>query len=342
MKLPISLAWFAAISLAGGQVGGLTPQDREDLLKRLAEIRDAADSQLEARFRVAISAFRTAMASEDAAFSLYMNSVEKVDFTDQGKSGQDFRDWRRQNEERLKDPAFRRALRHQLRWLVLSLQATSEKADRAQLATDAQQIVDSIAGDAEKLTGHQNILNQDVTGSVFARAYDIGRVNVENWVLAPGRIGQVYEQIILPPHRTLLRHASLRSGWTKRIQQETALSEHWGGGTDRRNGRIGMASATRSPEFEKFLAEEVPTLQWQMEVDVFQHGDPLGAATRMIEHLKKNPGHASLREWAAELEDMLKVGAAPAPSAPPPAEPPPPPPPANEPAPAGEESIFIE
>lgn len=345
MKLAVTLFWFAAISLAGGQVSRLTPEDREKLIQRLAEIRDAVDSNVEARFRVAISAYRSAMTSDEATFSLYMNCVEKVDFTDQGRSGQDFREWRRQNDDRLKDPAFRRALRHQLRWLVLSLQATSEDADRDQLASQAQEIMDSIVGDAKNLTGHQGILNQDVTGSVFARAYQIGRVEVEDWVLSPGQIGGIYEQILLPPYRVGRRHASLRSGWVKRIQQETTLFEEWRGKSDRRGGRIGMATATRSPEYEKFLAEEVPRMRWKMEVDVFEHGDPLGAAMNMLVHLEKHVAHPSLREWTSEFESLLQptVGtrsAAEEPAVNPVDEEMPEPVPAE--VPEEEESIFIE
>ena len=52
----------------------------------------------------------------------------------------------------------RLALRHQLRWLILTLQAASEKPDRAKLAADAQEIVDAIFRDAtnSRARGHSS------------------------------------------------------------------------------------------------------------------------------------------------------------------------------------------
>ena len=355
MKYLVFLVWCAAISFAGGQASILSDQEREAYLQRLKEMREASDSKIEARFRVAIQAYRAAMASDEATFSLYMNCVEKVDFTDQNRRSQEFREWRRNNDDRLKDGAFRRALRHQLRWLVLTLQATSDDADRRQLASTAQDIVDAIVNDASNLTGHQNILNQAVTGSVFARAYEIGNVEVEDWVMAPGRIGAVYDQIIMSQYRTSRRADALRNSWNKRIQQQTRLIEEWDGRNNDRRGRIGMASAQRSAEFEKFITEQLPNLQWQMEADVFQHGDPAGAASRMLAHLGRHATHSNIREWVTEFEGLLTIRDAPPtfpdswdndqPDAPPvrPQPPAPSPPPPETPAnPQDPDSIFID
>lgn len=358
MKYLILLAWCAAISIAGGQASILPDSDREEYLERLRQLREQSDSKIEARFRVAIQAYRSAMGSDDAAHALYMKCVEKVDFTDRNRRSQEFREWRRSNDERLKDSAFRRALRHQLRWLVLTLQATSPEANRRQLASSAQDIVDSIVSDASNLTGHQNILNQSVTGSIFARAYDIGNIDVEEWVMSPGRIAAIYEQIIMPEYRITRRADALRSAWNKRIQQQTRLAEEWDSGNEDRRGRIGLADAMRSAEFQSFLADEVPDLQWKMEVDVFKHGDPAGAASRMLAHLGRHADHSNIRDWVDEFEELLTVKEAPArfpddwengssdpppqrtqPSAPSQPNPPADPPPA---APSNPDSIFID
>ncbi len=307
MKYFIITAWFAAIITAGGQAERLSEDDRKNYLERVRAILEASDSQLEARFRVAIQAYRAAMGSDEAAFSLYMNCVEKVDFTDRNRSARDFREWRRNNDNRLGDPAFRRALRHQLRWLVLTLQATNDDADRRELASNAQDIIDSIVNDASNLTGHENILNQSVTASVFARAYDIGGIEVEDWVLAPGRIPAIYDEIIMPQHRIARRADALRDAWTRRIQQQTRLADEWSSADNDRGRRIGMARDQRSEDYQSFVTEQLPQLQWQMEVDVFQHGDPAGAAPRMLAHISRHAGHSKVRDWVEEFESLLTV-----------------------------------
>ena len=122
----------AALSLNSARAEILTDADRETLLENLEKLRESANSKVDAKFR----------------------------------------EWKRNEADKLADPGLRLALRQQLRWLVLTLQAASEKADRAKLAVEAQEIVDSISRDPAKLKNQEAVLNQAVTSSVFARAYE--------------------------------------------------------------------------------------------------------------------------------------------------------------------------
>lgn len=307
MRVPILLV-CAAISLNSARADTLSDADRESLLENLEKLRESANSKVDAKFRIALAAFREAIASDDAAIDLYLNCMEKVDFEDQQKKSADFREWKRKEAEKLSDPGLRLALRHQLRWLVLTLQAASEKADRAKLAVDAQEIVDSIFREPAKLKNQEALLSQAVTSSVFARAYDINSAKVEKWPLSPVQLDPVYEQILLPPCRTPARLGELRAMWIKRIQQEGAKMEHWSGnnGNPKEQKRIGMASAMQSPAYEKYLAETQPKLQWDMEIDLFRNGDESGAALRMLAHLEKYLAHPAAGGWSKEFEALLK------------------------------------
>lgn len=82
----------------------LTQADLEELRERLKAIQEGAQSFQEKRFESAADDFRAALQNEDAAMALYLKCVEKVDFIEQQKKGQDFRDWKRDNEGRLKNP----------------------------------------------------------------------------------------------------------------------------------------------------------------------------------------------------------------------------------------------
>ena len=95
----------------------------------------------------------------------------------------------------------------------------------------------------------------------------------------------------------------------KRIQQECAKRQFWGAD---REGRRGGGPAPSGPDYEKFLAEGVPQLQWEMEVDLFNHGDEGGAAMRMLALIEKNITHPSAREWGEQFKTLLKPKAAPA------------------------------
>jgi hypothetical protein len=295
---------------AGAQ--SLSPADREALLERLEALQASADSRVDERFRTAISAYRAASASDQAALELHMNCIEKVNFKDQHRKNSDFRDWKRREDDKLSAPGLGLALRLQLSWLTLTLRAASEKTDRETLVSEVQQIIDAIVRDADKLKDHKQVLNQAVNSSFFARAYDLGTIKVEDWPLSPGQLGEVYDQILLPPHRRPDRVAALRAGWTKRIQQEMALQDSWSGESDPGSKRIGTAAALRSPEYELFVSEALPELQWKMELDLFRSGDEKTAALNMLAHLEKNIGHKSAREWAEEFSELLNPTKTPA------------------------------
>ncbi len=291
----------------------LSPEDREALLEKLEALRTSADSKVDERFRMAISAYRAAASNDQDALDLHLKCIEKVNFEDQHRKNADFREWKRKEDEKLSTSGLGYALRLQLTWLTLTLRAASEKTDRNTLLPEVQQFIDTIVRDAEKLTPHRQLLSQAVNSSFFARAYDINAIKVENWPLSPANLEQIYEQVLLPPHRTPERVAALRSGWMKRLQQEIALKEVWAGtepppnrkGEPAEKRKIGTVDALRSPDFELFMAEQLPELQWKMEVDLFKNGDQKNASLKMLAHLEKNIAHKSARGWAEEFDKLL-------------------------------------
>jgi len=294
-----------AVTVSGVEAAGLSDADRETLLEQLEKIRESADSKVDARFRLAVTAYRAAMASDEAAMELYLNCLEKMNFEQQQKKASEFREWKRKEAEKLSEPGLRLALRYQLRWLLLTIQAASEKADRGKLAGEAKEVIESMFIDLTQLKGQEAILGKPVTSSVFATVYQIDSIKVDHWALSPVQLDQVYETIILPPLRIPSRVSELRAAWIKRIQQEGIMAEHWTPEV-RKSKKIGMASALQAPEHEKFLMETQPKLQWEMEVDLFQNGDEADSSVRMLAHLEKYINHDSARQWGDEFKALLQ------------------------------------
>lgn len=287
----------------------LSDADREALLERLDALKAAALERLDARFRAGVQAYQSAVGSEDEAVGLYLKCVEKVDFIDQKKKESDFREWKRKEDERLSKDSFKLALRHQLNWLSLTCQAASENADREKLAVAAQAAMDAVFRDIEKLKDQQAVLKQPVTGTVFAKAYEIAGLKLDKWALSPIDVPQIYEQIILPQYRNPKGIDKLRENWVRRVQQESAAIEFWSGannkGGRREDGRIGMADNSRPPELDRFNSETLPNLQWQMEMDLFKSGDQAAAALRMLAHIEKNLAHQSAKDWSEQFRGVL-------------------------------------
>jgi hypothetical protein len=296
----------------------LTEADREILIDKLKKIENAADEKMDQRFRVAVSAFRAAMVSDEATMDLYLKCVEKIEFEDEHKKGQDFRDWKRKEDEKLGSLAFRRALRHQLRWLVLTLQVASKGSDITAFGSDASRLVDEVFDDLKHLGGQQGVMKQNVNGTVFAQAYNLNDVAPKDWPLNPVSLLDLYDKVILPPLRKPEKTSQLRSAWMKRIRQEVAAREDWSkkdqaekeDDKEETESRIGTKEALRTPETEKFLSTVYPELLWQMEVDVFKAGDQRGASLRMLQHLEKYTAHPKAPDWARQFHVLLDPEAA--------------------------------
>lgn len=293
----------------GAPAQALRDADREALIQRLEKIREANDEKVDARYRVAVNAYRSAMSSDDAALDLYLKCVEKVQFQDDQKKASEFREWKKKEEDHLKKPEFKRALRYQLRWLVITLQVASAKKDvpRDKITQEVRDAVDSAVNDLGNLGDEVKIVRQGALGSVFAKAYEIGSVKAEGLPSHPLDLNGLYTNMLLPAARKTGPDA-VRSTWTKRIYQELAVVEKSHGGKGSLNPfgtPVGGGRDAESPEVQKFREETMPDLTWTMEEDVFKCGDQRGAAVNMLGMIEKHPNHPRSPEWAKRLQGLL-------------------------------------
>lgn len=295
----------AAAVIPAVRADSLSTTDREVLLERLEKIRNSANEKIESRYRIAINAYQAAASSNEAATEFFLKCVEKIEFTDQNRRNADFREWKHKEDDKLKSVGHAAALRLQLRWLILTLRATSEQADRKQLAGEAAAMLEAIGSDYRSLKPYQNILSQGVLGSIFAKAYDLGDVKLEKWPQAPLPVGQVFDQLLMPPHRNLAGLATLKELWNRRIQMEIAMKNESTPENQGESRRIGTKDALQSPETKNFRENDLPKLKWQMETDLFKSGDESGAAVRMLQQIESLPTHESARDWTDQLSKLL-------------------------------------
>jgi hypothetical protein len=300
----------------------LSQADREALIEKLDNLRNSAKEKAMGRIGTALSAYRAAMASDEATMDFYLKCVEKVDFTDQNKSTQDFREWKRRQEDRLKQDGFSRCLRHQLRWLTLSLEAAEAQGNYKELAPKVSTALDDIFGSPGQFGGNVGTLREPVSNTVFARAYSIGNAKIENWPLSPLEVSAVFNQIIFPPLRATGKLDLLREQWMRRIRYEGELRNEMaghggGGGGEGRGGRGGEGrgegrggeggkGGEGHSDYEKFVSETVPELQWQMEEDMYKAGDQQRAAVNMLAHIESHLTHPKARDWAERFRTLIE------------------------------------
>ena len=299
MKRLLVLA-YGALCTSSFADGPLSEPEREALVDKLDALRETAVSNVHTRFAAATTAFRQGMSSNSAALDLYLKCVEKVNFEEKERSGQDFREWKRRNRQ-LEDETFAMALRHQLNWFSLTLRAAANPGDIDKLSPDAAKMIESLLVTAEEVDSKsaRDELRKPVTDTIFAQAYGLGALKVEGWPMTPLPIIDVYKKVILPPLRTPKTTVALREAWINLIKCEDLAVMRWTGNDDR------AKSDPLSPQYVKFLAETKPALIWDMELDVYKAGDQRGAAVRMLEHLEKNITHNKATEWEREFRELV-------------------------------------
>jgi hypothetical protein len=311
----------------------LEPRDIDSALARLERITREVEGRKAGRLSAAVAAFRGGVASDAAAMDLYLDCLEKVRYTDQGRSAGEFREWKRQNKDRLADSGLRAALRHQLRWLLLGLEAAEKPESRGDAATKALQAVRDVFADARSLRAHRGILRENVFGSVFCQAYEITHLAPRDWPGSPLPVEDVYERLILPPLRDAARLESLRGAWNSRIAHEAAEIEMETGSFGVAEGLTGgetTGGPGRRPEgvrpptgrsgsgesrISRFMSERRPVLLWQMQIDVFNAGGARDAVTQMLSLIEANVAHRNAIEWTSTLRSLLDGAAAPPPVA---------------------------
>lgn len=286
----------------------LTEADRIALEEQLIRIQKQSNERVSGLYQRAIQDYRTAIQSDSATMELYLKCIEKVRYIDEKRKASDFRDWKRRNKDRHNSSSMRMALRHQLSWLLLSIEAAQKDGDLSELGTRALSHLDQIFKHAEILKDHRSILGQNALGSIFARAYKLN-IEVEDWPRSSMDIAQIYEKVVLPPLRKPERVSTLRAGWKQRIYHESQVHEKWG---NREGTTIGKKDAMLSPAYEKFLSETRPQLLWKMEMDCYKVGDERVSAVNMLKHLENYITHKNAPEWIKDFQALISPEIVPA------------------------------
>ncbi len=311
LKLQFSkLSLCLAFCLTGGELSAepatLSDSDRRELQDQLDEVLNVAKSTSEKRFVRAMSAFRSAIDSDSAAYELYLECYERVNFIDKQKSGQDFREWKRKHNDREDLTEFKRVLRHQLNWLLLSIEASAKPEDIYQFSDKAVKKIDTIMSELEQLKSQQKILSRSVLSSVYAKAFDINGLEADGWPLSPTDITNVYENLVMPPIRDEGNATRLRAAWIKRIKQVGQMKLEWSNTPE--SNKVGIKKETEAPDYVKWLDDGYLKLLWSMEKDCYAVGDEVTASRNMLTHVKKHIKHKLSLEWVKELEGIINSG----------------------------------
>jgi len=284
------------------QAGYLSASDKIALQEKLDALLNSAENSSKQRFARALTAFRAAIQSDTAAHELYLDCYEKVNFIDKQKNGQQFRDWKRKHREREDLTEFRRALRHQLNWLLLSIQVSVDPDKMHEFGGEAISKVDKIMEELKTLKSQQSVLKQKVLSSIYAKAYNINGLEADDWPLSPTDISGIYENVVMPPLRNGSKVATLRASWDKRIKHIGLMKKEWS--AEAKKAKISVKSDKGPPAYEEWLTDGYLKLVWNKEKDCFKAGGEITASNNMLAHISKHINHKESLKWVKDFQSL--------------------------------------
>jgi hypothetical protein len=297
---------------------GLSPDDASALLGQLQKLDEDFSQSEETLLASALTRIRAATASESTSAELYLTALKIVNADRSGTTPAVEPDgWREEQIEWMKESGAPKAIRIQLAWLGLLIEAAQkEESERPALLKKARIITKEAATVAQELSllpatggggerrggpGKERgpgakrnagqFLTQSVMASVFSEAYNLQNhiKPPQDWSLAPLNLDAVYDRMLLADARA--NHPSeLAPLWDERIQLEAAIHR----------------AAMSEDAFKKWGEDTGRDLMWRKQLDLLR--SKVGGRTaglELIRLFKENPTHPNLAAWKKDIDGVI-------------------------------------
>jgi len=299
--LAIALPFFIGSTLIAQTTG---PIDAKSMLASLQDIKQKQADSSKSQLLQTITDFTAACSDDGAALNFYVEAVRVTRFVGRDHEDSAFRDWKKDQLDRLKPSAIRTALRYTMLSLQRAAGATDDQIfpDLLGYASDTADILPAL--DAPAISGKgrgddQDILREPVSDNIFARWYNIGGQlsALDNWEPVPANIDGIYQKILLP---------------VMRKNRDPRILKYWDNKIITERGRA--STETAAFDTDRFNLTRRPALLWSRAEDEVAIGMRDQGVTDMYNLVKAFPAHPDAAKWIAELEGLL-APPAPAPAA---------------------------
>jgi hypothetical protein len=296
---------------------GLSPDDASALLGQLQKLDEDFSQSEETLLASALTRIRAATASESTSAELYLTALKIVNADRTGTTpAVEPEGWREEQIEWMKESGAPKAIRIQLAWLGLLIEAAQkEESERPALLKKARLITKEAATVAQELAllpangggerrggpgkergpgGRRDagqFLTQSVMGSVFSEAYNLQNhiKPPQDWSLAPLNLDAVYDRMLLTDARAN-NPSELAALWDERIQLDAAIHR----------------AAMSEDAFKKWGEDAGSDLMWRKQLDLLRSKvGGRAAGLELIRLFKENPTHPNLAAWKKDIDDVI-------------------------------------
>ncbi len=265
------------------------PVDTSAMLTSLQQLKEKHEASTKAQQDKLIEEFAAAGANNSTAIAFYEDAIRATQFEGQNRENAQFRDWKKREGDKLKNPDLQNAARLSLNYLALTLRrAAGDKIEA--LIPPLMAYADQVDAGGDGLAD-QDLMKRPVNDNIFVRWYGIGNMlaGVKDWELTPGKTDGIYSKTILPQFRKT-KDPRLLQYWDNKIQREAAQASR----------------TTLAFTADAFDQTRKPALLWSRSQDMLLLGQRNRAIGEMFALIKNNPTHPDSGAWISKLESILQ------------------------------------
>lgn len=288
-----------SILISSGQE--LTESDRANLLKKVEALKRAKVSKNNAELNRALTAFRKGAASDREAFDLYMLCQKQILSQNPRTSPGDLVDKLAEIRDKT-TTADKRALRHQLTWLIPTIEAAVDPDQLYSSTNKLQGVLANIVNDTKTMNQKSvQSLGASPFNSIFGKAFDIAKYKPKEWPNSPLDYDGLYWGLICENLVARKQFNEARNQWAKRINIERSIIAAY----DKKAATLTKAGEL-TPEVKKYVNNKAPVLKWKLEQALYQAGDERQALTEAYKIIEQFPTHKNYLGWLEWITDVLQ------------------------------------
>jgi len=292
MKNLALLIYISIVFVAAAQDGPAV--DEKSILDFLQKTKPAETEATRTQASKAIQDLSAAAASPASAIAFFTNAMKAISFAGQPRAQILFMEWKKAEEEHLKNPEMRSAICLHLRYLVLSLQHACGMTVSRSLPTLIA-YCDQVASSKQGVQQHDMLQKINIHRSIFTKWYGIEKLleGFDDWESSPGNVDGIWQKTILPQLRK---------------DKDPRVILYW-------DNKLKSAAATASKTRRAFDSDQFdniakPGLLWSRAEDLIEIGQRNRGLTEMLAIIKGWPNHSERANWRAEMETILTSGSA--------------------------------
>lgn len=275
-----------------------------DALHRFQEIQTTRKAALNKAGALALSSVSR---DPKAAMDLLEKCYRQKEYTEQGKTNKQWREWKELHKETLNSSLNRRALVFHIRWALLTLQAGLEPEgfDRTSYGHKALAQINEMLKEPELMLNAPYPSGRAVLSGPIGKVYRLETCKPPQWPDDITNIRDVVRKLVLTPAKEKGDFTALRNGWDNLIRMEGIMLDVYKKRDQHTEAPVGRITwpVKQTPRVIPFSNRTMP---WFREVDCFTCGQERTAANRMIDLIKAEPDLKTSRNYIRMITELLK------------------------------------